>query len=248
MNCNEFHQRLDDALERHQSIDVPELKPHSLECSECRSVWEDCLLLEPQVDAWNRSALREVDLVDTVVEQLHTAGILGGAADPRSSSEPQSRPQHKTSTIPARSNRPWLVVALSVVCVAVAIVFAFVLNPQDPQIANNDKQHVVPDDASNGPFNNQKNIIELNPDDIEVALLNRREVDDMVSNAQTGFESLGDSVRKQVTEISSIVPSNFDVWDAPENEDSEPDQTGSEPNPWLQRLFDTAEAFEAETT
>jgi hypothetical protein len=141
-----------------------------------------------------------------------------------------------------------MVATMSAVCVVVAFMFAFVVKTGQPQIV--EKKHVVPDDMSNGPFNRQQNPVDdvHQPDNVEVALLDQREVDVMVNNAQSSLESLGDSVRKQVADLSEIVPSNFSVWEDTDNkikEDKVPTEEGS---PWLQRLFDTADAFESGTT
>jgi hypothetical protein len=260
MNCNEFHVRLDQVLETRASVDVPELKPHVLECAECRAIWEDCLLLEPTIENWNQPAERDVDLVDGVMDQLSLLAATStssklGSQDTAVDGRPKfaSREQAK---------RAWVVVVLAS-CLLAACVIAFEFGGNQPRIADNNnpnednpndvkKKHVVPDDLSNGPFNKNNTNGQNNKTGTQVALLERSEVEDMMNDAQTGIESLGDSVREQVAGLRDIVPSNFDVWDKTTTEDDSKNaidvKSETPDNAWLKRLFDTAENFDPETT
>ena len=255
MNCNEFQNRLDHALERQESVDTAELKPHTVECAECRAAWESCLLLEPAIQNWNDRAARDVDLVDGVIARLREQGVAFRDSAP-----------HPTRRVPAttpRSKRPWILIALSAACVVGACILAFQIGPNGSQVADktnqDDKVHVVPDDFSNGPFKNQDNRNNDNSNNdnktvTQVASLSPSDVEGMMNDAQSGLESLRVSVRKKVSDLSEIVPSKFNVWDTPGPASGNPDtndgnatQDGT-PNPWLQRLFDTANKFDSETT
>lgn len=254
MNCNEFQNRLDQALEHQESVDTPELKLHTVECVECRAAWESCLLLEPAIQNWNERAARDVDLVDGVIARLREQGVAFRDSAPQATRRvPAATPQSK---------RPWVVIALSAACVVGACILAFQIGPNGSQVADKTKQadkvHVVPDDFSNGPFKNQENGKNDNTNNnktvTQVASLSPSDVEGMMINAQSGLESLRVSVRKKVSELSDIVPSKFNVWDNPGPASGDPDTNGGNatqdgtPNPWLQRLFDTANKFDSETT
>jgi hypothetical protein len=239
MNCNEFHVELNRALENRVSVDCTELIPHTLACEECRVVWEDCLLLEPSIQNWNDRTIRDVNLVDGVIDQLRDLGA------------PTTQPSKPVSTQKStNSNRAYYVVTLAM-CLLVACVIALNVGGNGSRVADNglDPQ-VVPDDLSNGPFNRENKNQNVDRKTTQVALLKPSEIRDMMEDARNGIASLGDSVAQQMAGITDIVPSNFEVWDeAPEQENdnvAEPDTES--PNPWLKRLFDTADAFDPETT
>ena len=93
MNCNEFQERLEQALDDHgpnadQSIP---LRAHVQQCGnrDCADLWERQQLLTQATAAWRRAVPR-VDLVDRVVGEL-----CQGAEAPEQDSRPPARVEAK---------------------------------------------------------------------------------------------------------------------------------------------------------
>lgn len=71
INCTEFKELLERAVESRQSLDSSVLRGHAALCSECRCAWVDALLIDRAAAKWKKTIV-SVDLSDSVLYQLAT--------------------------------------------------------------------------------------------------------------------------------------------------------------------------------
>jgi len=80
MNCEEFNQQLSSVIESREHSEDNMLRDHGSTCEHCQTRWDEFLLLEELVPAWN-SNLPEVNLVDSVASQFNPDGFQSIASD-----------------------------------------------------------------------------------------------------------------------------------------------------------------------
>lgn len=66
MNCTEFQQRLEAAVDDRQFVHSSELSEHVTTCSSCHELWDEYLLLENAIAQWRGKRLG-IDLTDRVL-------------------------------------------------------------------------------------------------------------------------------------------------------------------------------------
>jgi hypothetical protein len=69
ISCTEFSRLLGEAVELRLPVDRPELRDHAADCTDCRAVWLDAVLLDGAVAQWRKTkkTLLSVDLADVVL-------------------------------------------------------------------------------------------------------------------------------------------------------------------------------------
>src|SRR5947207_2270314 len=75
MNCTEFEERLQHALDEGRTLDAADLADHAAHCAACRTVWDEFRTLADAVVLW-RAQVPQVDLADEVSRTLQASGTL----------------------------------------------------------------------------------------------------------------------------------------------------------------------------
>lgn len=66
MNCTDFQQQLDAAVDQRELVESEAVREHLANCLRCRTVWDEFLLLEAAIAAWRGKSL-SVDLTERVL-------------------------------------------------------------------------------------------------------------------------------------------------------------------------------------
>ncbi len=66
MNCTDFQQQLDAAVDQRELVESDALREHAASCLQCRTAWDDFLLLEAAIADWRGQSLA-VDLTERVL-------------------------------------------------------------------------------------------------------------------------------------------------------------------------------------
>jgi hypothetical protein len=79
MSCTEFSHRLDEAIERRESLDTVWLREHATGCAECRPLWLDALAVDQAIARWKKP-VPVAGLTDRILAQV-TADAAAVTAD-----------------------------------------------------------------------------------------------------------------------------------------------------------------------
>lgn len=66
MNCTDFQQQLDAAVDQRELVESEAVREHLANCLHCRAAWDEFLLLEAAIAAWRGQSL-SVDLTERVM-------------------------------------------------------------------------------------------------------------------------------------------------------------------------------------
>lgn len=267
MNCQQFREQLDTALDERRrvfsSMNSPEITDavaHAASCADCRAVYEEHVLLETALTAWKPEQL-SVDVTDRVIEAARREGLISsnGSTVPievLQNGAPTALtnfPQNSVTDLPVptgsldrRSIWP-TVVTVALVLLAVLIVFrekpgGIVKQDQTPE-------PLFPDPQPQGLGESQDQLADIG---------------DLVADAQSAWQGITSQVTHQASGLSVFVPDLkkelgiSDVTDSSatptdessSNESSEP-RRSSKPSAVekaFQFLFDNAEPAGSRTT
>lgn len=190
MNCREFREQLGAALDERRVVSVQrdsagiaEVGAHAESCADCRSLYEEHLLIETALAAW-KPRRPVVDLTERVIETAHQEGLVASAS--ASSGEETVVVQESTSKIPPGRNVWATVVTVALVLVAVAIV----IREKPGAVVKQDKppQPLFPDE------NQQESQDQL------------ADIGHLVADAQSAFRGITTRVSHQASGFSVFVP------------------------------------------
>lgn len=79
MNCTEFSRRLDEAIERRESVDTVWPREHAAACAACRGLWLDALAVDQAVARWKKP-VPIAGLTDRILAQVIADADLAAEA------------------------------------------------------------------------------------------------------------------------------------------------------------------------
>lgn len=213
MNCVEFRQQLENAIDERQSLDNQELTAHVAACPECQVLWEDQAALNAAIHVW-KSKVAHIDFTDRVLAALRSSNESSDLQQVTSSRAAPSVEQVPRS---ARSAFGPLVVTVALVLIAVTLVMRE--KPADNTIVKS-----VPVQ----PMNSHEGVADLS---------------DLISDAKSAWLGLAQSTVQRTQDLKVFVPnlpsSNDEPQPALKETDAPKEDTDLAPVPGeLRRAFE----------
>jgi len=209
MNCTEFEDVLQCAVEERSEERLRELRDHAASCKHCRPVWRDFLVLRQSIPLW-KARRPEVDLVDAVMAR-----------------RPEVRPARSRST-----SIGWWVSAA--VATAAACVLALAVWPSAPGNAPQPDLQLVDTDE---PGPQSEPLTAPVPDEqLPDEQRDQGEVASLVRDATDPYLELAEGVADAVRDTRKFLPTAETLADNETSPEEVPPGPASWINDWSQDL------------
>lgn len=125
MNCTQFQQQLEAAVDNRQLAQSPELSEHTTTCFSCRELWDEYLLLETAIAQWRGTRL-DLDLTDRVLAAYRAERATAPVAIMTSNQTTTPPPSESQVTLvrvptPASGTRWWPMLIPAIAALALAV-------------------------------------------------------------------------------------------------------------------------------
>jgi hypothetical protein len=214
MSCTEFNCRLDEAIERRESVDTVWLREHAAACAECRALWLDALAVDQAITRWKKP-VPVVGLTDRILAQV-TADASALAAEASVGVEQVLAKPAADERAPEPRRRVNRTAGAAITALALcvcAVLFLSRPRPQLPVAQPDVARSAEPVAAGPEPKLQQASPVATLP--VTPAPIASAPVEVMVADAGSAYLHLAGDAAKAVTAASVLVPSADPTDEAP---------------------------------
>ena len=215
MSCTEFSCRLDEAIERRESVDTVWLREHATACAECRSLWLDALAVDQAIARWKKPVpvagltnriLAQVAADAAALRPEASVGVEQVVAKPVAT---ETAPQPRR-----RINRTAGAAITALALCVCAVLFLSWPRPQLP-IARPDLAHSAEHVVAASPEVKSQAASPVAALPVTPTPIASAPVEVMVADAGSAYLHLAGDAAKAVTAASVLVPSADPTDEAP---------------------------------